>query len=118
VALACEEETVINVAFVFLGIIIAMIGVFIPLTPPPETENERAARAVRAFFKGYTDSHQVSYIGKLPEGGWEIHVRDLNDPSQPYSAVPTRLLLQLSDETKQTTPWTKIVVDPAKEPNQ
>jgi len=104
----------INVAVVFLGMIIALIGVFVPLTPPPpETENERAARAVRAFFKGYTDSHHVSYIGKIAEGGWEIHVRDLNDPNAPYSAVPTALLLQLSNDTNQTTPWTKIVVDPA-----
>lgn len=104
----------INVAVVFLGMMIALVGVLVPLSPPPpETENERAARAVRAFFKGYTDSHQVSYIGPNGDGGWEIHVRDLNDPSAPYSAVPTALLLQLSNDTNQTTPWTKIVVDPA-----
>jgi hypothetical protein len=103
----------INVAVVFMGMIFMMIGVFVPLTPPSDN---RDARAVRAFFKAFAASHQVSYIGPKPDGGWEIHVRDLNNASEPYSAVPTRLLLQLSSDTGMTTPWPDIVVDPAKDP--
>jgi len=101
----------INFAIVFLGMMIAMIGVLVPLSPPPETENERTARAVRAFFKGYTDSHQVSYIAPKADGEWEFHVRSLDNRGDAYVAVPVRLLMQLSKETGQPEPWTRIAVD-------
>lgn len=97
---------------VFIGIMIALVGVLFPLTPP-ETENERAARAVRAFFKAYADDTQVSYTRPKDDGrtDWVIDVRSTSNRNRAYTAVPTELLLKLSDETGVTTPWPDIIVD-------
>jgi hypothetical protein len=78
----------------------------------------REARAVRAFFKAYADDTQVSYTRPKDDGStdWVIDVRSISNRNKPYTAVPTELLLKLSDETGVTTPWPDIIVEAVKEP--
>lgn len=107
-------------AYVFMiigGATLVAIGAF--GLSQSQTES-REARAVRAFFKAYTDDTRVSYTRPAADGStdWVIDVRSLSDTNKAYSAVPTELLLKLSDDTGMTIPWPDIIVDPVKEPSQ
>ena len=102
-------------AFVFIiigGAALIAVGAF--GLSQTEAEN-RDARAVRAFFKDYANDHHVSYVGPNGDGEWVAYARSLTDKNEAYTVIPISLLMRLSRETNQVTPWPEIIVDPPKD---
>lgn len=77
-------------------------------------QESRDARAVRAFFKDYANDHHVSSSMRGDDDEWVTYARSLTNRNEAYTVVPISLLMRLSKDTGQVTPWTNIVVDPAK----
>lgn len=102
-------------AFIFMilgGAVLITVGAF--GLSQTRAEN-RDARAVRAFFKDYANDHHVSYVGPNGDGEWVAYARSLTNKNEAYTVIPISLLMRLSKETNQVTPWPNIVVDPAKD---
>lgn len=107
--------TIWNVAVIVGGML--MIGGMLANFVEQSRSESRDARAVRAFFKAYTDDTRVSYTRPAADGStdWVIDVRSLSDANKAYTAVPIELLTKLSADTGMVTPWPDIIVDPKAE---
>jgi hypothetical protein len=98
------------VAMIISGAVLIAVGAF-----GLSQKEGKDARAVRAFFKDYTSDHHVSYVGPNSDGEWVAYARSLTNKNEAYTVIPVSLLVRLSDETNQVTPWRNIVVDPVKD---